>query len=391
MRLAVLTRYFFPAENGKTIKKGQGADIRIYELYSRLAKENKISIVTQKFASAGKFSFSNLSFSSENFEGMEIRRTPCPAPFFFLTRFPSLFRFIDFLRVGKKSDILIAEFHPFHFIGKEALIAKYLLKKPLVLDVHDIAPEDEGGILGRIYLCYEKFIASRADGIIATSPEQAQRFKRLGIRCPIVAVENGVDTEKRVFLPGMKGKQGLEGKKVIGLMGSLTPQHGAGYLIRALPEILKSEPNAVLLLIGGGRDREKLQALASSLGVPEKVILAGLVPYEKVNECLSACDVLAAPFPKGREYTTNLPLKLPEYLSMGIPVVVTNGPVLKRIVEESGAGFVAEAENEKSISNAILSALRNPEVGKKGRAYAEKNLDWGILAKRMENFLGGFA
>lgn len=391
MRLAVLTRYFFPYENGKTIKKGQGADIRIYELYSRLTKENQISIITQKFASTGGFSPSNLSFSSENFEGMEIRRTPCPAPFFFLTRFPSFFRFIDFIKVGKKSDILIAEFHPFHSIGLEALIAKYLLKKPLILDVNDIAPEAEGGILGRIYLWYEKFIASHADGIIATSPEQAERFRRMGLKCPIIAVENGVGTEKRIFLPGMKEKQGLEGKKVIGLMGSLTPQHGASFLIRALPEILKSEPNAVLLLIGGGRDKEKLENIASSLGVSEKVIFTGLVPYEKVNEFLSACDVLAAPFPKGREYTTNLPLKLPEYLSMGMPVVVTDGPVLKRIVEESGAGFVAEAENEKSIANAILSALRNPEIGERGRAYAEKNLDWSILAKRMEKFLRGFA
>ncbi len=392
-RLAFLSRYFFPAENGKTVKRGQGADIRIYELCSRLAKPDKVTIVTQRFAASSKFALSNLLFSKEDFEGMEVRRVTSGCPFFFLTRFPSPFRFIDFLRVGARSDVLICEFHPFHAAGLEALIASRLLRKKLVLDVHDIASEENGRLVGRIYLWYERFIASRADGIIATSPEQGKRFAAMGISCPIEAVENGVDTGKRFLLPGAKGKLGLglEGRKVVGLMGSLTPQHGAGFLIRAMPEILKSEPSAILLLIGGGRDREMLQSLASSLNIGDRVVFTGLVPYEKVNEYLSACDVLAAPFPKGREYTTNLPLKLPEYLSMGIPVVVTDGPVLKRIVTESGAGFVAEAENMKSIADAVVAAMRNPGIGKKGREYAVKNLDWDVLAQRMDKFLARFA
>jgi len=390
MKIAVLTRYFFPQEGGRTIKRGQGADIRVYELYWRIAENAKVVIVTQKFTAGEAFSLENLIFSKEEFEGIEVRRVPCGAPFFILTRLPSPFRLWEVIKAARGSGVIVAEFHPFHAVGLEALIAKWLTGKPLVLDVHDIA-SGGGGICSSIYLAYERFAAKNADGIIATSREMEGYFRKQGIGCPVAVVENGVDTKGRFYVPGCKKKLGLEGKVVVGLLGSLTPQHGAEYLIRAFPQILRKFPNAVLLLIGGGREKEKLEMLAKERGVQEKVIFTGLVPYEKVNEYLSACDVLAAPFPKGREYTTNLPLKLPEYLAIGKPIVVTNGPVLSRIATESGAGEVAEAESPESIAKAVTRALDNPEMGKGGRDYAEKRLEWRALVSRMGKFLRGFA
>jgi glycosyltransferase involved in cell wall biosynthesis len=391
MRVLVATRYFFRAKNGKTIKSGQGADIRIYELYSRLAVNNEVTVVTQNFTSDSGFSISNLSFSSEEFERMRVKRVPSACPFFFLTRLPSVSRFIGLLKFGKNSDVLIAEFHPFHSIGFEALAAKYLLGKPLLLDVHDIAFEEEGGLLGRFYLWYENFIARHADGIIATSPEMRDVFRKTGVTCPIMVVENGVDTQKRFRVEGAKRKLGFSEKVVVGFMGSLTPQHGAPYIVHAMPEIIASEPRAALLVVGQGRERERLQNIVNELGISDRVVFAGLVPYEKVNDYLSACDVLVAPFPKGRIFTTNLPLKLTEYLSMGITTVVTDGPVLKRVIEESGAGVVAEAENTHSLANSVLAALSHPELGPKGRSYAQQHLEWAVLAGKMEEFIRHFS
>ncbi|MEM4335727.1 MAG: glycosyltransferase family 4 protein [Candidatus Anstonellales archaeon] len=374
MKIAVLTRYFFPYERGKIIQKGYGAEWRIYQLYKRLSNKHKIKIITQKTLS--------LKTIKRRLGNLQIIYSPCIAPFHFFTRFFLPFRFFTALQESKNSDIIIAEFHPFHCVGIEAFFLSKILNKPLILDVHDIASNP-------IYGAYEKCMYLIADFVIATSPEMKSYIKKYNKN--VVVVENGADIR---YLSKFRCHKKTKHLFLIGFSGSLTPQHGVSYLIEAFYYFLKKMKNSQLLIFGDGRERKKLEILSRKLGIQDKIIFTGFILQRKLYKKLSCCDVLVAPFPSGREFRTNLPLKIIEYLAIGKPCVVTKIPVLKRIAKESRACIVAEPMNPRDISEKIYQIYKmkrrdKMRIEKNAKEYV-KRYDWKILAKKLENSLVNF-
>ena len=135
-------------------------------------------------------------------------------------------------------------------------------------------------------------------------------------------LRNGIDTKAFAYSEAARNKirrqHHLEDAFVIGHTGTLLPVKNQEYLIARMPVILKSRPNAVLMLVGGdeGSELPKLKARAEEYGVSERVIFTG--PVLNVNEHLSAFDVFA--FPSRREGT---PLALLEAQANGLPCIVS--------------------------------------------------------------------
>lgn len=172
---------------------------------------------------------------------------------------------------------------------------------------------------------------------------------------------NGIDTEAFAFSPSAREKirqrSGLEDHFVIGHVGHLAEVKNQSFLIHLMPELLKRRPDAVLLLLGEGGDRPKLEAQLQSLGLQDQVIMTGNV--SNVNEYLSAMDVFA--FPSLYE---GMPLSIVEVQANGLPCVISN-----RVPEDV---FVTDLlmplplENEAEWVDTILRSRRTePE------SYAE--------------------
>lgn len=392
MKIVCISRYFFPSISGKTQKIGHGAEVRIYELYRRLAKMgHEVHLVVPSLAATTKVSLKALTYTEEVFEGMHIHRTPSIPPFA-TTR---LFSIPKVLRATElKGDILVAEFHPFHAAGYEALLTRLFSQCPLVLDVHDVAMS-LAGFLQSLDRTNENICYNASNGAIVCSNEMEKYVKSRADKKTCV-IPNGVNTDwmKPKAAEEIRRKYGLGGYQIVGFSGSLTQQHGVEYLIRAAPYVLEKEKNAKFFVVGGGSEEKRLKELAARLNVSEKFIFTGLVPYEKMPEYLSAMDLCVAPFPSGIEFTVNFPLKLSEYLSAARAIVTTDGNVLVRVLKESGGGITAKSENPKDIADKIVSVLKDDafrkRLGKKGREYAIKKLDWGVLSKEMSGFLKEF-
>lgn len=135
-------------------------------------------------------------------------------------------------------------------------------------------------------------------------------------------LRNGIDTRAFAYSEPARNKirrqYHLEDTFVIGHTGTLLPVKNQEYLIARMPAILKSRPNAVLMLVGGdeGSELPRLKSLAVEYGVSDRVIFTG--PVLNVNEHLSAFDVFA--FPSRREGT---PLALLEAQANGLPCIVS--------------------------------------------------------------------
>ena len=122
------------------------------------------------------------------------------------------------------------------------------------------------------------------------------------------------DPEKRIE---MRQKLGLENELIVGHVGRFNPQKNHSFLLDIFAALLKKEPNAVLLLVGGGEDMPKIQAKTKALGIAEHVRFLGV--RSDVADLMQAMDVFV--FPSLYE---GLGIALIEAQAAGLPCVVSD-------------------------------------------------------------------
>ncbi len=93
----------------------------------------------------------------------------------------------------------------------------------------------------------------------------------------------------------MRKGLGLEGVPVVACVSRLVARKGQDTLIRAWPRVLATVPEAVLLIVGGGPDRDRLEELATQTGVAHAVRFTGPVPWDEIPPYVDAADVFAMP------------------------------------------------------------------------------------------------
>lgn len=132
---------------------------------------------------------------------------------------------------------------------------------------------------------------------------------------------NGIDSDLFAYNENarirIRGTLGLQNRFVIGHAGHLAEVKNQSFLIRLMPKILERRPDAFLLLLGDGSDKEKLQSLIGQLKLEANVRLTGNV--FNVDEYLSAMDVFA--FPSLYE---GLPLSIVEVQANGLPCIISD-------------------------------------------------------------------
>ena len=85
-------------------------------------------------------------------------------------------------------------------------------------------------------------------------------------------------------------------------------------IVSALPLILRKIPNAILLIVGEGQAREKLEKLSKELKITDKVRFTGYINHSKIPEIISIADVVVAPYKEVGMPFFNSPIKIFEYL-----------------------------------------------------------------------------
>lgn len=163
---------------------------------------------------------------------------------------------------------------------------------------------------------------------------------------------------------------------------------------RGIPHILKAMrfmENSVLLILGEGEQKSNFQKLASELGVGERIIFAGSVKQEELINYTAGADVgLSLIENISVSYYHALPNKLFEYIMAGLPVLSSDLPQMKKIIETYQVG---EAIDITNISN-IVDALKLWEqdlnlIGKfkHNCIIAAKDLNWEAEYERSRNEL----
>lgn len=131
---------------------------------------------------------------------------------------------------------------------------------------------------------------------------------------------NGVDTDMFRFSAARRKEArmelDLEQRFVIGIVARLEPSKNHSFLLQLMPEIVKKKPETILLIVGDGHEREKLETQARKTELTDYVRFLGSV--ENVDYYMNAMDVFALP-----SLFEGMPLTLMEAQSNGLPCVLS--------------------------------------------------------------------
>lgn len=155
-----------------------------------------------------------------------------------------------------------------------------------------------------------------------------------------------------------------------------------------LAEAAKQLPGYEFAFVGG---RENDVARFSERYVRENVRLLGYQPHSDIPLYLRAADVLVLPNSAkheiSRKYTS--PMKLFEYMASGRPIVASDLPSIREVLDEDTT-FFAQPDNPSSFADAIQQAIEQPEEARsKARRAQEKvnNYTWDSRAQRILAFI----
>ena len=162
---------------------------------------------------------------------------------------------------------------------------------------------------------------------------------------------------------------------------------GADTLISALPRVLKTAPDASLVLVGGGNDRPRLEHLARNLGVSEQTyFLHGLTP-DQLFACYANCDVFALPS-RGEGFG----IVFLEAMACAKPTIGGAHGGIPDIVEDGVTGLLVPHGDAERLAQALESLLNNPsrarDMGARGRERVQREFTFGEFQSRLMQIIG---
>lgn len=157
----------------------------------------------------------------------------------------------------------------------------------------------------------------------------------------------------------------LEGKTVIGFIGSFYRYEGLDLLVQAFSHLASSPPslqaskppNIVLLLVGGGEMEGELKAQIKRLQLEEKVIMPGRIPHDRIPGVYALVDVLAYPRYSMRLTELVTPLKPLEAMAMGKALVASDVGGHRELIRHNETGLLFQAGNVSALSESLERLL----------------------------------
>ncbi len=280
------------------------------------------------------------------------------------------FRYTKAARRLLQSLDIIHVHHPF-LSGRLALRYARPVDLPVVFTNHSrydlmaqaylpLVPEEISETLLQSYL---PAFCRQVDLIIVPSASVRELLMGLGVEERIEVVPNGVDL--RPFLqaePVLRRELGFTAGDVLLIyVGRLGPEKNLMMLLRAFAGVQAAFPEAALVLVGDGPERDEIEERTRHYHLEDRVRLVGMVDYAKLPGYLAAADAFVT-----ASVSEVHPLSVIEALASGLPVVGTRSPGIQDTVEDGRTGYLAS--NDVAAYTAKLTRLVADPAGRKQMA-----------------------
>lgn len=305
-----------------------------------------------------------------------------------------------------KPDIVHA--HSPLLTGIPALRAARKARIPMVYEVRalwedaavDLGNASPGGLRYRTTRALETRVLRGADGVVTLCQSMREELASRGVPSgKITIIPNAVDPA--VFSQHRRPDQnlsrilGLDGRLVLGFIGSFYHYEGLDLLIRALPEIRAAVPQVALLLVGGGPEEARLKGLSAELDLDAHIRFTGRVPHEDVQRYYDLIDFFVYPRRSMRLTELVTPLKPLEAMASGRIVIASDVGGHRELIRDEITGYLFRPDDPSALAGRVVQVLRDEGAHRQmqeiARRFIETERTWAISASRYQEVYAGLS
>lgn len=298
-----------------------------------------------------------------------------------------------FAGLFQKADVIIAT-SPQFFTALSGRALSFWKRTPWIMEVRDLWPESikavgamKDNMFIRFFERQEMRCYQSAKKIVVVTDSFKDKLISRGVPAEkIEVVKNGVNRE--LFQPVEKDTEiveqlHLQGKKVIGYIGTHGMAHKLDFIIRCANDLEHTDYH--FLFIGDGAEKDNLSRLKDELGCGNVTMLDS-VSKQEVKRYISVLDVALINLKKSDLFKTVIPSKIFENAGMQIPILMGVEGEAQSIVETYGAGVCFEPENQADFNdklNLLLSDSTFYLQCQEGCKKLSLDFDRKVLAHKM--------
>lgn len=236
-----------------------------------------------------------------------------------------------------------------------------------------------------------RLVLPHADHIFVQSEKMREDVAALGIPMEkMTPVVMGVDLEvARPELIAPSEDPRLAGSRVLVYLGAMNRNRRIDFLFEMLPLIREKFPDALLVMVGSAGDepyQRWLERRAEELGVANSVLWTGFLPIREAWRYVRAAEVGLSPIPRGPLLDIASPTKCFEYMALGLPVIGSDSPDQKTVLEESEGGLCVPLTADAfadSVCRLLSDAPLRRSMASAGRRYIEERRSYDILSRAL--------
>jgi len=277
----------------------------------------------------------------------------------------------------------------YHIHDPELILAGLVLKcgaRRVIYDVHEDLPRQvlskywipswSSGGVARLARVAEAIADRLFDGVVVATPTIGARFRNA------VVVENfpRVDASST---PERRGRAHAGRPMTVVYVGGIEEARGAVEMVESAGEL---PPGARLLMAGPIRPSDLRGRLEQITGW-DRVDAPGWVSPDELHAVYEGARVglcVLRPLPN---YLDSYPTKLFEYMAAGLPIVASDFPLWRRIVEDAGCGLLVDPTDASAISASVTALLSDAQraeaMGARGRHAVLERYQWKYAAERL--------
>ncbi|TYZ29114.1 glycosyltransferase family 4 protein [Selenomonas caprae] len=221
-------------------------------------------------------------------------------------------------------------------------------------------------VISKLYKMYETYAVGKFDAVVAATPHIAEQFQG---RCQkVVTVNNYPCLDDIKF----HEKSFAERESIICYAGGISEMRGERIMTEAMQEV-----DGLLILAGD----------SENVSPPPRTKYVGRISRQEVNELYGRSRAGFVIYQPAKNHFEAQPIKLFEFMAAGLPMVASDFPLWKKIVEENNCGICVNPTDVDAVRKACIELLNNPErsqqLGRNGRKAVLEKYNWANEEKKL--------